>query len=1048
MVADIAHLGAQSADYYLREVAENELGVFNAERYYSGHGEAPGYWAGVAAARLGLEGKVTPEQFRAMFQGRNPATGELLGKAHAKNGRPAFDMVFRPVKSVSVLWGLGPEHVQRTVEAIHRQSVADAILDLEENVGTRRGAGGKVHIAGQGLLAAVYGHRQSRAGDPLLHSHVIIANRIQGVDGKWTTLDGHDLYHWALGADATYEVLMRGRLREALGVDWERNPRTGQWEIKGIPDELLQRFSTRRGEIELAKESREARGEGWSPKVAQYVATATRPDKEQVSEQTLRDRWAAIAAGWDLSAVTGQSAGQRGHDLDRLFGHLAGQDGITEHSATFDLRDVRDAVRRSGHEATSRQEWVEVSAAFVRDPRVVPVLGETARWTTAELQRTERELVAGAVRRQDERLAVVDPGHVRDALAGSPVTLGDDQKAMVRAICGDGAGVSVAVGRAGTGKTTALGVARDAWARQGVEVRGAAPTGIAATQLEQSASIRSVTVDSLLLGLDAGRDQLPKGGVLVVDEAGMVGTRKLAQVLERAERAGTKVVLVGDERQLQAIAAGGGFKALRQRLGAAELKENRRQRSELDKSALELVRQGKGEEALAVYGAGGRVTWARDQQTADAAMLRDWWAAFRQGDSAVMLTYLRGDAERLNQAAREFRRAAGHLGADEIEVRGRRFSVGDLVVCRKNDRRGTGVANGQRARVEAFDKQAGTILVKREDGSHVTLTAAYLAKDGAGGGPSLGHAYATTTHKTQALTVDQAFLRAGGSGTSEWFYVALSRIRQAVRIYGVQPEVDTADGIERYGVRASNREQLQRSMSRPGGETVGIDQETGSALRHMSVGQLRRERARLDQELAGEPRSRATEWRLLQDKRDQAERTFEQAPTGPNRIAADRAEERFREVDDHERRRAGWGERMAGTRARARAVMAELGNRTLLGVRTLEIDPPQHLVDELGRPSVEWTAPARDAWRRAATAIESYRDRYKTYGERALGDKPKDLGQLRAWRAASETVGKAKDAIGGMFEKVAEVAGKTLDKGREAGSRAMERVIELALDRR
>jgi hypothetical protein len=254
---------------------------------------------------------------------------------------------------------------------------------------------------------------------------------------------------------------MRGRLREALGVDWERNPRTGQWEIKDIPDELLQRFSTRRGEIELAKESREARGEGWSPKVAQYVATATRPDKEQVSEQTLRERWAAIAAGWDLSAVTGQLSGQRGHDLDRLFGHLAGQDGITEHSATFDLRDVRDAVRRSGHEATSRQEWVGVSAAFVRDPRVCPVLGDgPARWTTTELQRTERELVASAVGRQGERLAVVDPGHVRAALAASPVTLGDDQKAMVRAVCGDGAGVSVAVGRAGTGKTTALGVAR------------------------------------------------------------------------------------------------------------------------------------------------------------------------------------------------------------------------------------------------------------------------------------------------------------------------------------------------------------------------------------------------------------------------------------------------------------------------------------------------------------------------------------------------------------------------------------------------------------
>ena len=1047
MVADIANLGAQSADYYLREVAEDELGVFNAERYYSGHGEAPGYWAGATAERLGLQGQVSPAQFRAMFEGRDPTSGELLGRAHARNGRPAFDLVLRPVKSVSILWALGDEGVQRTVEAIHRECVADAIRDLEEEIGTRRGAQGRAHIAGQGLLVAVYNHRQSRAGDPLLHSHSIIANRIQGVDGKWTTLDGHDLYHEALGADATYEVLMRGRLRAELGVDWEQNPRTGQWEIKGIPDELIQQFSTRRGEIELAKESREARGEAWSPKVAEYVAHSTRPDKEAVSEETLRARWATAAAGFDVSAVTGQSAGQRGHDRERLFGQLAGQDGITRDSATFDRRDVRDAVRRTGHEAASRTEWAELSAAFVRDERVVPVLADgKPRWTTAELQATERELVDRAVARTGERTAVVDPGNVRAALAERP-ELGDDQQAMVRAVCGDGAGVSVTVGRAGTGKTTALGVARAAWSRQGIEVRGAAPTGIAATQLEQSAGIPSSTVDSLLLGLDAGRDELPAGGVLVVDEAGMVGTRKLARLLDWAAEAGCKVVVAGDERQLQAIEAGGGFKALRQRLGATELTVNRRQRSEVDKTALELVRQGKGEEALAVYGAGGRVTWARDQQTADAAMLRDWWEAFRRGDSAVMLTYLRGDAERLNQAAREFRREAGHLGADEMEVRGRRFSVGDLVVCRKNDRRGTGVANGQRARVEAFDKAKGTILVKREDGSHVTLTAAYLAKDGAGGGPSLGHAYATTTHKTQALTVDRAFLRAGGSGTSEWFYVALSRVRQAVRIYGVQPEVDTADGIERYGTRPSTREQVQRGMSRAGGETVGIDQEQGRALRHMSVGQLRRERDRLDRELAGGPRSRATEWRLLRDKRDQAERAYEREPSGLNRAGADRAEERFREVDEHERRRAGWGERTAGVRARAQAVMAELGNRTLLGVRTLEIDPPDHLVRELGRPTVQWTAPARDAWRRAAEVVEAYRDRFQAYGERALGDKPKDLGQLRAWRAAGETVAKAKDTIGGMFERVAEATSKALDKGREVGGRAMEIVLDLSLDR-
>jgi hypothetical protein len=649
--------------------------------------------------------------------------------------------------------------------------------------------------------------------------------------------------------------------------------------------------------------------------------------------------------------------------------------------------------------------------------------------------------------RTGEQIAVVEPAHVRAAIH-SFGTLGLDQEAMVRALCGDGAGVSVAVGRAGTGKTTVLGVARDAWARQGVEVRGAAPTGIAATQLEQSAGVPTSTVDSLLLGLDADCDQLPKRGVLVVDEAGMVGTRKLDRLLAHAARASCKVVAVGDERQLQAIEAGGGFRALRQRLGASELTVNRRQRSELDRQALELVRQGKGAEALQAYGAGGRVTWARDQQAADAAMLRDWWASFRSGDNAVMLTYLRGDADRLNRAARSFRQAAGHLSGPELEVKGHRFSVGDLVVCRKNDRRQTGVVNGERGRVEAVDLEHGTMLVKRNDGSHVTLTAAYLAKDGTGGGPSVAHAYATTTHKTQALTVDRGFLRAGGSMTSEWSYVALSRVRIEARIYGVQPEIETADGIEKYGARITSRDQVERGMSRSEVENLGVDQHQGAALRHLSVGQLRAERDRLAGQLDQAPASRAAEYRLLKDKRDQAERTYELEPSGLNRAAADRAEERFRPVDEHERRRAGWQERTASVRHRAREVATELGHRTLLGVRTLEIDPPQHLVDELGRPTVEWTAPARAAWCRAAGVVEAYRDRFKVYGE-TLDQKPVDLSQRRAWRDTSEVVHTAKDTIGGMFEKVAGAVGKHkgMDTERDLGHSGIERGLDLGLER-
>jgi conjugative relaxase-like TrwC/TraI family protein len=166
-----------------------------------------------------------------VFHGRHPETGELLGRPHGDRGVPAFYVVLRPTKSVSLLYGLGDPRIAAQVLDAHHQATAEALGYLEDHVGARRGHGGCDHVQGNGLVAVGFNHRTSRAGDPLLHTHVIVANRVQGPDGRWTALDGRDLYRHRLAADAIYRGAYQRALSRSLGVAWSKADRwaTGSW---------------------------------------------------------------------------------------------------------------------------------------------------------------------------------------------------------------------------------------------------------------------------------------------------------------------------------------------------------------------------------------------------------------------------------------------------------------------------------------------------------------------------------------------------------------------------------------------------------------------------------------------------------------------------------------------------------------------------------------------------------------------------------------------------------------------------------------------------
>jgi ATP-dependent exoDNAse (exonuclease V) alpha subunit len=214
--------------------------------------------------------------------------------------------------------------------------------------------------------------------------------------------------------------------------------------------------------------------------------------------------------------------------------------------------------------------------------------------------------------------------------------------------------------------------------------------------------------------------------VLVVDEAGMLGSRKLADLLDHAHDAGAKVVLVGDDKQLASIEAGGGFRGLRLRLAASTLTENRRQAEPWEREAVEHLREGNIDAALSAYREHDRLVAVETPGQLKETMLADWWQSFQQGNRVVILAYRRDEVDQFNTACQQLRDANGHLGAERLTVRDRSFAVGDQVVCGKNAIKALGVANGTRGQVVALDLQQRSMTLKLEDGREVTLPGAYL----------------------------------------------------------------------------------------------------------------------------------------------------------------------------------------------------------------------------------------------------------------------------------------------------------------------------------
>ena len=878
--------------YLLRTVATGDVDRSLSTpltRYYNAEGTPPGRWMGAGLPGLGdgtlLEGSAVSEaQLQLLIgMGRDPLTGQPLGRAYpvyksqdervadrvkaldpnlslsnkaaaitqieaeeaGKSPRRAvagFDFTFSIPKSASVLWAVADAHTQQIIADAHHAAVAEMLAYMEREVAaTRTGAtagdGAVAQVDVRGLIATAYDHFDSRAGDPHLHTHVVISNKVQTVlDGKWRSLDSRPMHAATVAISEMYEALFADHLTRALGITWEtrergkdRNP---AWAIASVPESLTAEFSSRSRMIDEEKDRLIAdyvAKHGHQPtartiiRLRAQATLSTRPAKTLHSLADLTTGWRARA-----SKILGADA-------------TAWATNATEAEAPLLLRaddmplDVVESIAARVVEVVSekRTTWrrwnLTAEAArqtkgyrftsFENRQAVTELIAEAAEH--ASLRLTPFELASSPIGfRREDGTSVFRPKHstiytsteLLDAedrllersraltaptIAESTVAevlqrphrgehpLGDDQAAALTSIATSGRVLDLLVGPAGAGKTTAMRALRTAWeAKHGTgSVVGLAPSAGAAEVLAVDLGIATENTAKWWQNHLTRDDTFNPGQLVIIDEASLAGTHTLDRITGLAAEVGAKVLLVGDWAQLQSIDAGGAFGLLAHaREDVPELTDVHRFTHEWEKHASLQLRHG-NTEIIDTYAEHDRITDGATSDMIDTAYTA-WKADRAAGLASILISDSNESVTALNERARTDLILAGIVGGPrEALLRDEaRAAAGDTIITRKNDRRlsaGHGwVRNGDRWTVLDVHTD-GSLIVQRagaEHGSKVVLPAAYVAEH-----VDLG--YAVTSYRAQGVTVDTAHVLVDASMTRENLYVAMTRGRQLNQAY-------------------------------------------------------------------------------------------------------------------------------------------------------------------------------------------------------------------------------------------------------------------------
>jgi conjugative relaxase-like TrwC/TraI family protein len=726
------------------------------------------------------------------------------GRSFGTRGVHGFDLMFGAPKSVSLLRALrADEVVAKGIAAAHTTAMSEAMEYLAQHAGYTRVhnpvTGEKDLVRLPGLVGIAYQHETSRCGDPHLHTHVIVPNRQARADGVLVSIDGTSLYHEAKAAGVIYQATLRRELHQSLGFEWAPvDPATGMAEVAGVDRDTITAWSRRSSQLRDWAAQHLTRTEGQRFSAAELAAAqkATRPGKpEELAWSALQERWRADARGLRLDRAPVLEARAARRAAARV---------------PFDSARLADAAARIEKAAFTRADLVEIIGAQLpidgeRGPRAVVEaavddLGvrlaaprnahqrEGHERFTLDRILAEEAAVLDLVDAQDPRSQL----WIRDA---DTAGLSPDQKTAVDNIGRSPWLIQPLSAPAGAGKTTSLR-ALHAAVHNGAysHVLLLAPTGKAVdVAMREGAGDTGMTIAKALQSLEDDSLQLNRRDLVVVDEAAMVGTEDLRQLLTAIAQAGVKTVLVGDAHQLAPVKARGGmFAQLCTDLPWTQhLSEVWRMHDPLERTASLALRDGEGDRVR------NAVNWYRtherlhcgDAITMAADALDAYHADTTAGRDALLICDTKDMANALNQRIHNQR--IDHHAPTVTGMGGQRIGVEDLIITRRNDptiefhksspdfESLPSVRNGNRWRVAAVNPTTNHIAaVRLDDGARAFFENDYLREH-------IGLGYAVTVHSAQGVTADTSHAVLGENTSRALLYVAMTRGRttNTARLY-------------------------------------------------------------------------------------------------------------------------------------------------------------------------------------------------------------------------------------------------------------------------
>ncbi len=754
--------------------------------------QAPGRWLADAETleRLGVQAgePVDGADFIALMEGRHPDTGRWLRPEGAGGGRGGgIDVTFSAPKSISTVWALGDPWQREQIEAAHARAVEQAIHHLREQVPVvrRRYSGQVVEEQAKDVIATEYRHTTARgvsgaqAPDPQLHSHVVITGAVRE-DDRIVEVASRPIFRSARELGAFYRSALADELvREGYAIEQGTGKDGRYFEITGVPRELCYAFSGRSREVARAADRFRARY-GRAPERGELRNLAlenrrakeltTRSDLQRVWTQTARDHGFGPDEAVRLIGASKRPATERAIE-DRVEAKL------TEQHAVFQERDLRAVVLEQTAGEMTPDQALGVAREMVRDRRVLTLEG--GRMTTlavrAQEQAIERRAATLAQPSGPDVGEVARQSVMREVAERIGGPLSPEQHHALEVLTGPER-AAVLIGPAGTGKGVVIDAAARAEQYAGRATIGVAVSGSTAERLGADSPAlagQTFTLDSLVARTEAGTVHVGRDTTVILDEAGMVDHKRLDALTELVERSGSKLIAVGDGKQLPPIGPGGMFDRLTNHAPTAELVDIHRTKDPADQRAWQALRAGEPERAMAHYASRGQLHLSdtRDQAAEQAVQT---WATLTEGrdirEVALIADASNQEIERLNARARAQR---GELGHNEIPLLSVHYGLreGDLIAF-TTQHRPPGqprVENGTRGQVSAIHERGVIITL---DGSQRNVQLASEDLD------SLRLAYAQHVYRQQGATVERSVVLTGGWQTSkETAYVEATRAR-------------------------------------------------------------------------------------------------------------------------------------------------------------------------------------------------------------------------------------------------------------------------------